>query len=162
MGINATYDPISPFTVPLFNVDGSRSDHLVHIFNFVQKLWPLTTLSAKIQQKEIWYPNKNGLIWHSTCWVKPSYEPRLWPVWPLPTIDLQLPFSPVTQYHKTAHTASPNELDQISLPPASMAPGTTFHDPHCHSQIFMEIGHISWDTFLSQKSGRGYWPNYQL
>ena len=52
-----------------------------------------------------------------------------------PQIDLRLPFSPVTQYHKTTHTASPNELDQISLPQASMAPGTTFHDPHYHSQI---------------------------
>ena len=80
MGINATYDPISLFKVPLFNVNGSRSDDLVHIFKCVQKLWPLSTLGAKMQQKEIWYPNKNGLIWLSTYWVKPSYDPRSWPV----------------------------------------------------------------------------------
>ena len=41
----------------------------------------------------------------------------------------------MTQYHKTAHTVSPHELDQISLPQASMAPSGTFHDPHYHSQI---------------------------
>ena len=49
------------------------------------------------------------------------------------TFDYLLPT--VTQYHKTTHTASPIELDQISLPQVSMAPSTTFHDPHCHSQI---------------------------
>ena len=44
-------------------------------------------------------------------------------------------FPTVTQYHKTALTVSPNELDQISLPQALMAPSTTFHDPHCNSRI---------------------------
>ena len=41
-------------------------------------------------------------------------------------------FPTVTQYHKTAHTVSPYELGQISLPQASMAPSATFHDPCCH------------------------------
>ena len=36
----------------------------------------------------------------------------------------------MTQYHQTAHTVFPNELAQISLLQASMAPNTTFHDPH--------------------------------
>ena len=49
-------------------------------------------------------------------------------------------FFPLTQYHKTAHTASPNELDQILLPQSSMAPSTTFYYPHFYSQIQMEIG----------------------
>ena len=40
----------------------------------------------------------------------------------------------MTQYHKTAHTVSPNELDQISLPQASMTPMTIFH----HSQFHCE------------------------
>ena len=44
-------------------------------------------------------------------------------------------FPTVTQYHTTVHIASPNELDQISLPQASMAPSTTFHDPHCHGIV---------------------------
>ena len=52
-----------------------------------------------------------------------------------PQLTFDYLFPTVAQYHKTAHTVSPNELDQISLPQASMAPSTTFHDPHCHSQI---------------------------
>ena len=40
----------------------------------------------------------------------------------------------MTQYYKTAHTVFPNELHQISVPRASMAPSITFHDPHCNSQ----------------------------
>ena len=62
----------------------------------------------------------------------------------------------MTQYHKTAHTVSPNELDQISLPWASMAPSGTFHDPHCHRRIQTEIGQILRHTFLGQKSGHGH------
>ena len=61
----------------------------------------------------------------------------------------------MTQYHKTAHTVFPNELDQISVPRASIAP-TTFHDPHCNSQIQTEIGQILRHTFLSQKGGHGH------
>ena len=49
-------------------------------------------------------------------------------------------FADVTQYHKTAHTVSPNELDQISLPHASMPPMTTFHHPQFD---FSKIG--LWD-----------------
>ena len=52
-----------------------------------------------------------------------------------PQLTFDYLYPPVTQYHKTAQTVSPNELDQISLPQTSKAPGTTFHDPHCHSQI---------------------------
>ena len=52
-----------------------------------------------------------------------------------PQLNFDYLFPPVTQYHKTAHTVSPNELDQISLPQASMAPGTSFHEPYFHSQI---------------------------
>ena len=62
----------------------------------------------------------------------------------------------MTQYYKTAHTAFPNELDQISLPCASMTHATTFHDPHCHGYIQTEIGQIWGRTFLGQKSGRGH------
>ena len=51
--MNTTYDSISQFTVPLFNIDGSRSNVTVHIFKCVQNLLPLTSLSAKMQQKEI-------------------------------------------------------------------------------------------------------------
>ena len=39
-----------------------------------------------------------------------------------PQLTFDLLFPTVTQYHKTAHTVSPNELDQISLPWASMPP----------------------------------------
>ena len=37
MGINATYDPISPLTVPLSNIGGSRLNIMTHIFECVQK-----------------------------------------------------------------------------------------------------------------------------
>ena len=59
-----------------------------------------------------------------------------------PQLTLDLFFPTVTQYHKTAHTVSPNELDQILLPQASMPTSVTLHDPHYHSQILMEIGQI--------------------
>ena len=52
-----------------------------------------------------------------------------------PQLTLDELFPTVTQYHKTAHTAFPNELDQISVSCTSMVPTTTFHDPHCNSQI---------------------------
>ena len=81
-----------------------------------------------------WYPNKNGPMWLRTYWVKPSSDPRLWPVWPLLTIHLWLTFPTVTFFHKTVNTASPNKLGQSSLPWASMAL-STFHDPYCPSQI---------------------------
>ena len=54
---------------------------------------------------------------------------------PCPQLTFDQLFPTVTQYHKTAHTVSLNELDQISLPWASMAPSATFHEPHCRSQI---------------------------
>ena len=127
--------PISPLTVPLSNIGGSRSTNSRHVCKCVQKSWPLTTLSAKKQQNEIWHPNKNGLIWLSTYQAKLSCDPKLWPMWPLPTIDLRLAFSTVTQNHKTAHTAFPNELNQISILRTSMAPSTTFHESHSNSQI---------------------------
>ena len=62
-----------------------------------------------------------------------------------PQLTFNYLFPTVAPYHKTAHTASPNELDQISLPQASMSPTTTFHDPHCHSQKKKktEIGQMS-------------------
>ena len=37
MGINTTYDPISPLTVQLSNIGGSRSNITTHIFKYVQK-----------------------------------------------------------------------------------------------------------------------------
>ena len=59
-----------------------------------------------------------------------------------PQLTLNLLFPTVTQHHKTAHTVSPNELDQISLPWASMPPSATLPDPHYHCRILMEIGQI--------------------
>ena len=204
-GINVTYDLISPFTVLLFNINGSRSNMRAHIFKCVQNSWPVTTstgkmeqkeiwypnkngliwlgtywvtpsydpklwhvsplptihsqltflpiwlVSAKMEQKEIWYPNKNGLIWLGTCWVTPSYDPKLWHVSPLPTIHPRLTFLPIwlvsAACHKIAHIVSPNHLGQISLPRASMSLMTSFHNSQFHCSISMEVGQILWSTF---------------
>ena len=52
-----------------------------------------------------------------------------------PQLTLDLLFPTLTQNHITAHTAFPNELNQISIPHTSMTPSTTFHESHCNSQI---------------------------
>ena len=48
---------------------------------------------------------------------------------------------------KIAHTMSPNNLGQISLPRASMPLMTSFHHSQFHCSILMEIGQIIWYTF---------------
>ena len=48
---------------------------------------------------------------------------------------------------KIAHTMSPNNLGQISLPWASMPLMTPFHYSQFHCSILMEIGQVVWYTF---------------
>ena len=62
----------------------------------------------------------------------------------------------MTQYHKTAHTVFPNELNKISLSQESMPHMTTFHHSQFHCSIYMELDQILGHTFLSQKSGHGH------
>ena len=52
-----------------------------------------------------------------------------------PQLTFDQLFPTVTQYHKTAPTVSPNELDQISLSWALMPPVTTFHHPQLNCSI---------------------------
>ena len=52
-----------------------------------------------------------------------------------PQLTFDQLFPTAAQNHKTAHTAFPSELDQISIPQASIAPSTTFHESYCNSQI---------------------------
>ena len=83
--------------------------------------------------------------------MTPNYD--LCDLYPQLTFDYLFP--PVTQYHKTAHTVSPNELDQISLLWKSMALGTTFHVPHCQSNINGNRSDITGHIFKPEKWA---WP----
>ena len=91
------------------------------------------------------------LIWLRTYWIKLSYDPKLWPVWPLPTIDLWWTFWPIwpvtAACDKIAHTMSPNHSGQILLPWASMPLMTPFHHTQFHCSIGMEVGQIFGWTF---------------
>ena len=73
-----------------------------------------------------------------------------------PQLTINELFPTVTQNHKTAHTVSPNGLDQISLPRASMPPMTSFYNSQFHCSITVKVGQILTHTFLSQKSGHGH------
>ena len=79
------------------------------------------------------------------------YDSRLWPAWPLPTIDLWWTFWPIwpgtAACDKIARTVSPNHLGQILLPLASMPLMTPFHHSQFHGSIGMEVGQIFGWTF---------------
>ena len=70
---------------------------------------------------------------------------------PVSAISPQLTF---LQYHlstgrhnKIAHSASPNQLCQISLPQASMPHKIPFHHSHFNCSILIEVGQIFANTF---------------
>ena len=92
------------------------------------------------------------LVSYQTLGIK-WYDPKILLVSPLSAISPRLTFP---QYHlsigkhnKIAHTASPNQLCQISLQWASMSHNTPFYHSHFNSSILTEVGQIFSNTFTN-------------